>query len=280
MEYDIQCYLQRENHDGTMQSAINTKSRWGGMFVLEAKGLADYGKAKDIVTESYAEGDGLRVYIPSSNIIHREATDVSIKMFFIDDNGFGRYEQYDDLVDYVKSNIVHYWDSVRKRKARLLFVEKSSPEESFKGKLPYIEATIKFKDIDGFVEQLPRWTGAWSQIVCVRVDGLNNGYARRKTYTVSHGTDTPIVFDFMGDFGGTQTPLADNAALADMTESAYLARLNAFCTYVYNYMATTANGGLGFVDFQDDVTNIPQGAYGMSAYCPIQAEWNIEPEQL
>ena len=144
MNYDIQCYLQKD--DGT-SAAINTKSLCQGMYVLEAKGLADYGKAKNIVTESYAEGDSLRAYIPSDGVIKREATDVSLKLLFLDEGSDGRYQQYDTFIAYMKSNIVFYWDSVRKRKARLLFVEKSSPEEHFKGSLPYIEATVKFKNL-------------------------------------------------------------------------------------------------------------------------------------
>lgn len=271
MNYNIQCYLQKD--DGT-SLAINSKSRWGGMYNLESKGLADYGKAKNIVTESYAEGDGLRPYLPpSSEGIKREATDVSLKMLFIDHPTHGsRYEQYDDFIAYVENDVIIYWDSVRKRKARLLFTEKSSPEENFKGNLPYIIATIKFKNIDGFSEQLERWAVAWSGIVCVRVDGYNNGQARRKKLTATLG-NTTVQFDFLDAFGTYSAISATD--LADMSESDYLARLGAFSNHVYNYMATN-----GYVDFADDVMSVTDGSHGSSSQCPVNVEWNGgEPEE-
>lgn len=271
MNYDIQCYLQKD--DGT-SLAINSKSRWGGMYNLETKGLADYGKAKNIVTESYAEGDGVRAYLPpSSEGIKREATDVSLKMLFIDHPTHGsRYEQYDDFIAYVENDVIIYWDSVRKRKARLLFTEKSSPEENFKGNLPYIIATIKFKNIDGYSEQLERWAVAWSGIVCVRVDGYNNGQARRKNLTASLG-NTSIPFDFLAAFGSQEAITATD--LADMSDSDYLARLGAFSNYVYSYMATA-----GYVDFADDVISVTNGSHGASSQCQINSEWNGgEPEE-
>lgn len=259
MNYDIQCYLQKD--DGT-SAAINTKSLCQGMYVLEAKGLADYGKAKNIVTESYAEGDGLRAYIPSDGVIKREATDVSLKLLFLDEGSDGRYQQYDTFIDYMKSNIVFYWDSVRKRKARLLFVEKSSPEEHFKGSLPYIEATVKFKNVDGYSEQLGRWSYSWSGIVCVKVDGLNNGQARWTEINITLGNvsiDKSILDSF-----GTEEAIS-STDFANLSHSNYLSRLSLFSNYIYSYMS-----GEGYVDFIDDVPTITEGAYGSSDLCPVQ----------
>lgn len=259
MNYDIQCYLQKD--DG-VSAAINTKSLCQGMYVLEAKGLADYGKAKNIVTESYAEGDGLRAYIPSDGVIKREATDVSLKLLFLDDGSDGRYQQYDTFIAYMKSNIVFYWDSVRKRKARLLFVEKSSPEEHFKGSLPYIEATVKFKNVDGYSEQLGRWSYSWSGHVCVKADGFNNGQARYSELTVSLG-DISENFNILDAFG-TQVAISGQD-LANMTDSSYIPRLSSFVEYVYDYMSAE-----GYIDFADDLPSVIEGAYGWSELCPVQ----------
>lgn len=259
MNYDIQCYLQKD--DG-VSAAINTKSLCQGMYVLEAKGLADYGKPKNIVTESYAEGDGLRVYIPSDGVIKREATDVSLKLLFIDEGGVGRYEQYDTFIDYMKSDLVWYWDSVRKRKARLLLVEKSSPEENFKGRLPYIEATVKFKNVDGFTEQLERWSYSWSGLVCVKVDGLNNGQARKTDLNVSLG-DVSFDFSILDDFG-SQSAIS-SSDLGNLSDSNYMSRLSLFSEYVYGFMANE-----GYIDFSGDIVSIYEGAYGESSMCPVQ----------
>lgn len=259
MNYDIQCYLQKD--DG-VSAAINTKTLCQGMYVLEAKGLADYGKPKNIVTESYAEGDGVKTYIPSDGVIKREATDVSLKLLFIDEGGEGRYQQYDTFIEYMDSNLVWYWDSVRKRKARLFLVEKSSPEENFKGNLPYIEATVKFKNVDGYSEQLERWSYSWSEHVCVKVDGLNNGQARWTKLNVSLG-DVSVDFDILDDFGSQAS--ISSSDLANMNDSSYAQRLSAFSNYVYGYMSEN-----GYVDFVDDVVSIYDGAYGGSSLCPVQ----------
>lgn len=259
MNYDIQCYLQKD--DG-VSAAINTKTLCQGMYVLEAKGLADYGKPKNIVTESYAEGDGLKVYIPSDGVIKREATDVSLKLLFIDEGGVGRYQQYDTFIGYMDSNLVWYWDSVRKRKARLLLVEKSSPEENFKGNLPYIEATVKFKNVDGYSEQLGRWSYSWSKLVCVQVDGHSNGIARRYELNISLG-DVSEDFSILDAFG-TQEAIS-SSDLANMSDSSYIQRLSSFSDYVYGYMSAE-----GYIDFSDDLPSITEGAYGWSDLCPVQ----------
>lgn len=263
MNYDIQCYMQRQLPNGTLENAINTKTLCGGMYVLEAVGLADYGKPKNIVTESYAEGDSLKYYIPQDGI-KREATDVSIKMLFLDEGSpKNRYEQYNDMVNFLKDKIVIYWDSVRKRKARLLLDTSTQPKENFKGSIPYIESTFKFKNIDGYSVQVDRWQSTWSVTVCVKVDGLNNGKARYTTLTLSCG-DIQVQPQKITDAFGTQSAITTQQ-LAEMGESAYQSRLSAYSNYVYSYMSAG-----GYIDFADDVTSVKDGAYGDSDLCPVE----------
>lgn len=267
MNYDIQCYIQPDGG-----SAFNTKSLWEGMYNLEAKGLADYGKAKNIVTESYADGAALRTFIPSGTPITREATDVSLKMLFIDTSKSNRYDQYDSFVAYVENKLIYYWDSVRKRKVHLAFVDKTSPEEHFKGNLPYIEATFKFKNVDGKPTEVPKYTYSWSDLVCVRIDGLNNGVGRYDRVDMYFG-GIGIAVGYITDAFLTYSAIT-YANLADMSESNYLSRLNAFSNYVISQMETS-----GFVDFSSDVNNsIKDGAYGRTVLCPLQA-WETPPER-
>lgn len=258
MDYDLQAYLQKD--DGT-SAAVNTRTLFPGMYILEAKGLADYGKPKNIVTESYADGEGLRAWLPTS--VAREATDVSLKLFFCDDGGVNRYKQYDDFIEYMADNVVWYWDSVRRRKARLLLLEKSSPTENFHGSIEYIEVEVKFKNIDGYTIQLERWAMEWSTAKCAKVDGANTGIARYKTLTLTRGTETPIVYNITDAFG-TFSALTDyNFEI--LTEANYNTRLDGFDTYIHNEMAIA-----GYVDFAADLPSIKFGAFEANArLCPI-----------
>ena len=263
MNYDIQCYLQKDDGEST---AINTKSLWPGMYVLEAGGLADYGKAKNIVTESYADGQGLRSYIPSDGIT-REATDVTLKLCFFDEGG-DRYAQYDSFIAYVEDCLVWYWDSVRNRKVHLLFIEKSSPEENFHGALEYIIADVKFKNVDGMATQLEGWSFAWSDHVCVRNGTTNTGVGRYKTLTLTN-TGESEAYDITAAFGSYEA--LSNAQFASLLQEAYLGRLDAFNTYVIGQMA------LYHPDFDGEGADMTVGAYGAMADCPIDEQW-VDPD--
>lgn len=230
MNYDIQCYLRKD--DGASQT-VNTRDMFPGMYVLEANGLADYGKAKNIVTESYAEGPGVNAYVPDD--IAREATDVTLKLLFLDTNGYGRYQQYDDFIAYVENAVCWYWDSVRGRAARLLLTEKSSPKENFHGSVEYIEADVKFKNIDGFPTPADFWRYEWTGGICQRVDGSQNGYARFRDCVFTNGTETQTAHfeEAFGDFDAI-----DNDELATMSDSDYNTRLAAFSRYHVDDMET------------------------------------------
>lgn len=235
MNYDIQCYLMKD--DG-VSSAVNTLDLFPGMYVLEATGLADYGKAKNITTESYAEGEGLVSHIPES--IAREATDVTLKLCFFDAGQYGRYRQYDDFVAYMENARVFYWDSVRMRRVLLVLTEKSSPKENFHGQVEYIEAEVKFKNVLGKATDLSRlWSYAWSSPVCVKVDGFNNGHARKRTVTFSNSetgqTHSMSITDvFYWD--SSAWPALSNSEYAAMSEEGFSERLSAFGAYAIAYM--------------------------------------------
>ena len=260
MNYNLQAYIKKD--DG-VSVATNLKTLFPGVYVLEAKGLADFGKAKNIVTESYAEGDGLRHWEPSDGVIHREATDVTLKLLFTDEGGTNRYVQYDNFITYVEKCAVFYWDSVRRRRAKLLFVEKSSPRENFHGGIVYIEAEVKFKNVDGFSTQLAKWSFSWSKQVCVKVLGLNNGYARCIKLTITN-SESSIPYEITSAFGSQEAITDEEYAALD--DSEFNTRLSAFNTFVFSDMATN-----GYIDFADDLDNITSDCQVSAPLtCPVQ----------
>lgn len=238
MNYDIQCYIRKD--DGTSGS-LNMRTRWPGMYVLEAKGIADYGKPKNIVTESYAEGDGIVAHIPSS--VKREATEVTLKLCIFDAGTNSRYAQYDDFISYIGNSAFYYWDSVRMRMVRLLLLEKFTPNENFHGSVEYIEAEVKFSNIDGKPTDISsRWSVAWSSPLCaLDSEGENTGVARNKVLTITKsGSQTAETFTITSAFDA-HVSISDSD-FQRLGDQQYAARLSNFNTYVIDRMMALHEG--------------------------------------
>ena len=122
----------------------------------ECKGIEDVGQAKNIHTESYADSDFLRTYIPKK-IMH-EATDITLTLYFIGDR---RQENLRRFIDNISGgspkretrtygNPYRYYDKIRKKGFDFVYVETTSVEEdNWKGSLPYIKVSFKLKNIYG-----------------------------------------------------------------------------------------------------------------------------------
>lgn len=261
MNYDIKAYIKRENE----ASGVEIHSLWPGMWLLKSENVTAYGKPKNIVTESYAETDGLKVWLPAT--LAREATDVTLTMCFLDEGG-DRYAQYDSFVAYISNHVFQWWDTVRRRRERLLLTEKTEPNENFHGGIPYLEAKFKFKNVDGKAESVAGyWTFAWSEQLCVKVEGLNNGYARRKKLTFTREDDESKDFTVTAAFtyGGTTYPLVNDSTFAAMDAEDYTARLAAFCDYATAWMESH------YTDFAGMVSSVGTGALvSAPVSCPVQ----------
>lgn len=229
MNYDIQCYIMRNGET----VARNTKAVWPDMWLLKSEDVLSLGKPKNIVTESYAEADGLKVWTPTS--AKHEATDVKLTFCFIGEN---RYRQHDSFVSYIDGKVFIWWDSVRLHASRLLLVEKTKPRESFYGNVPYIETEITFKNIDGKSVEYHHWTYEWSE----PVSETGTLYMRNKvvTFTRASGSTTKTYnFSAAFTYDGTSYALISDATLSAMSSENYAARLNAFNGYCMANMAST-----------------------------------------
>lgn len=257
MDYDIQAYVKREGD----ADAVNTKSLWPDMWLLESKNVAAYGKPKNVVTESFAETDGLRVWTPTA--VAHEATDVTLTFCFLD-GAANRYDAYDAFVAYVEGMVFEWWDTVRFRKERLLLTEKVEPKEHFHGDIPYIEAEFKFKNVDGKATDMRGyWLFGWSDQLCVKVEGMNNGMARRKTLAFTREDGESRTFSVLAAFGGYT--LINDATFAALSDAAYAARLAAFCAYAKATMADE------YPDFEGMVGDVTAGAVVSDPVsCPTQ----------
>lgn len=246
MNYDIQAYIKTDDTD-----AVNTKALWPDMWLLKSENTLAYGKPKNIVTESYPETDGLKVWTPDT--VTHDATDVKLTLCFIGENT-DKHDEFDSFMAYIEGKVIEWWDTVRFRKNRLLLTDKVEPSENYHGQIPYLEVEFRFKNVDGkaAANMSGYWSYEWSQQVCVKVEGANNGWARRKTLTFTREDDEDKTFTITAAFGSYS--LINDSTFASLDDTAYSQRLNAFEGYALGWMASN------YDDFEGMITGVVNGA--------------------
>ena len=253
MNYDIQAYIKTDDTD---TDAVNTKTLWPNAWLLKSENTLAYGKPKNIVTESFPEADGLKVWTPQS--VTHDATDVKLTLCFIGDSA-DMHDEFDSFMAYIEGKVIEWWDTVRFRKNRLLLTDKVEPSENYHGQIPYLEVEFKFKNVDGKAsDQRGYWQYEWSDQFCVKVEGANNGWARRKTLTFTREDDEDKTFAITAAFGSY--PLINDTTFASMGDAEYAQRLNAFESYALGWMASH------YDDFAGMVTGVVNGA---SVFDPV-----------
>jgi len=144
---DVKFYMKQDPSSDGWQSIEEV---FDGLKYKECKGLEDKGKPKNIYTESYADADKLRVYMPVT--VYRESTTITFTFVFIGDNRQSVYEQFNSFVSGKK---IYYFDTMRKKNAYLLLNEAvTMGEDVYKGSVPYMLVDFKFTNIWGECKQM------------------------------------------------------------------------------------------------------------------------------
>ena len=117
---------------------------------VKFEGLSETGKVKNIYTETYAETEELRVYIPDEVLY--ENTDLSLTLLFAPDSANESDVQNNEraFFEYVSGHKIEYHDTFRNRYVSLLLLNK--PEvvgEVLYGGSRYREVKYTFKNIYG-----------------------------------------------------------------------------------------------------------------------------------
>ena len=117
---------------------------------VKFEGLSETGKVKNIYTETYAETEELRVYIPDEVLY--ENTDLSLTLLFAPDSANDSDVQNNEraFFEYVSGHKIEYHDTFRNRYVSLLLLNK--PEvigEVLYGGSRYREVKYTFKNIYG-----------------------------------------------------------------------------------------------------------------------------------
>ena len=117
---------------------------------VKFEGLSETGKVKNIYTETYAETEELRMYIPDEVLY--ENTDMSLTLLFAPDSTNDSDVQNNEraFFEYVSGHKIEYHDTFRNRYVSLLLLNK--PEvvgEVLYGGSRYREVKYTFKNIYG-----------------------------------------------------------------------------------------------------------------------------------
>lgn len=139
-------FIQNTN---SWEQEIELTEHFQGLIFCECKGGSDYGAIKNIYSETFAESDTLRVYLPEKAV--RESTDIKLTVLFTKEN---RRDVYDSFVEYITGKRIKYWDTVRNRISYLIQVDKIEVDEDLLyGSAPYIAVEFPFKNLKGYTEK-------------------------------------------------------------------------------------------------------------------------------
>lgn len=150
-------YMQRIDQTGF--NVLDIEEEFQGLIYLSAEGMNTIGKAKNIYTESYADSDNLRVYMPAEDTMVEEGvqvdaytnepTEITMQFAIIGD-ALMRQRTFDRFADYVRHGIHKYWDSARKREFRFIVTDELKPsKERWHGSMPYIVVEVPMQNLNG-----------------------------------------------------------------------------------------------------------------------------------
>lgn len=139
---EVQFYMKRLGVD---EDYIDIERHFKGMRYMKCDGLEDLGKPKNIYTETYADADSLRVYLPSE--VKRAATTITFTFLFL---GYDKQNVYDEFNEFIKNQKIYYYDTARKKRVCMVYQNATNPKtDDYKGSLPHIIAEYKFQNIKG-----------------------------------------------------------------------------------------------------------------------------------
>lgn len=149
-EQNYKFYMSRyDEAQNQWEQEIELTEHFQGLIYCQCEGLSNYGAVKNVFTETYAESDTLRVYLPEKAV--RESTDIKLTVLFTKEN---RRDVYDSFVEYITGKQIKYWDTVRNRIAYLIQVDKIEVDEDLLyGSSPYIAVEFPFKNLKGYTEK-------------------------------------------------------------------------------------------------------------------------------
>lgn len=123
---------------------FDLEANFSGLKYVKCEGLEDIGEAR-IYTETYADSDRTRVYIPTE--LTNEPTTVKLTLIFVGDN---RRSSFNSFNEYIRNGVHAYWDTARNKELIFFVKEAIKPsEDMYKGSTPYIQCTYTLTNVFG-----------------------------------------------------------------------------------------------------------------------------------
>ena len=134
--------------DGTLK---DLERDFDGLRYAKCEGLNNYGAAKNIYTEVYADSDTLRAYVPDK--VYNESIDVTFTFYFFGDAAT-RQRSFHAFLDSLRTGYHVYWDTARNRKFQFIPpMQAVSPSgEMWDGSRPYFKVELTLKGVKGGTE--------------------------------------------------------------------------------------------------------------------------------
>lgn len=147
-------YMQRCTKDGVLLDGTlkDLEVDFPGLRYAKCVGLNDYGAAKNVYTETYADSATLRSWVPDE--VYNDAVQVTFTLYFFGDAAT-RQGTFHSFMGYLRSGYHMYWDTARNRKVMFLPpTEAVSPsDEMWYGGLPYFKVELKLQSVGGWTDQ-------------------------------------------------------------------------------------------------------------------------------
>lgn len=135
-------------NNGEYEEIDDTKKdlevNFSGLKYVKCEGLEDVGEAR-VYTESYADSDRTRVYIPTE--LTNEPTTVKLTLLFVGDS---RRSSFNSFNEYIRNGFHAYWDTARNKKVIFYVKDPIKPSDDiYKGSTPYIQCTYTLTNVYG-----------------------------------------------------------------------------------------------------------------------------------
>ena len=140
-------YMQRV--DIANQTIYDIESHFGGLLYMRAEGMNDIGKSKNVYTETYADSDMLRVYLPNDGNYTNEATKITMHFLVVGD-AESRIATILAFETYVREGIHRYWDDARNLEFDFIVQDEIKvSDEKWHGSSPYVEIQVVMQNLNG-----------------------------------------------------------------------------------------------------------------------------------
>lgn len=140
-------YMQRIDIES--QSVYDIEAQFGGLLYMKAEGMNDIGKSKNVYTETYADRDSLRVFLPNNGTYTNEATKITMHFLVVGD-AETRQRVITDFYTYVRVGVHRYWDDARNLEFDFIVTDEIKvSDERWHGSSPYVEIQVTMQNLNG-----------------------------------------------------------------------------------------------------------------------------------